>query len=143
MLIRGSCHTLGNIADQYVSKVLTDNFRLQGTKFSLLCGSFLILNTVILGLIILMKQLLTLLGEIRRILIKEKCIYNLVLGDLTAIFLAKAPLLSSLLVSLQTLISKYSSRTETFTTFRKLILPLAKFRIHFICHALFILRILP
>ena len=75
---------------KYVSKVSTDNFRLQGTKFSLPCGSFLLLNTYFpcdpRANQFDETELLTLLGEIRRILIKEECIYNLIAGDLNCHF---------------------------------------------------------
>ena len=71
---------------KYVSKVSTDNFRLQGTKFSLPCGSFLLLNTYFpcdpRANQFDETELLTLLGEIRRILNKEECIYDLIVGDL-------------------------------------------------------------
>ena len=75
---------------KYVSKVSTNNFRLQGTKFSLPCGSFLLLNTYFPCDPRVNQfdetELLTLLGEIRQVLIKEECIYNLVLGDLNCHF---------------------------------------------------------
>ena len=75
---------------KYVSKVSTVNFRLQATKFSFPCGSFLLLNTYFPCDPRLINfdetELLTLLEEIRQVLIQEKCTYNLVLGDLNSHF---------------------------------------------------------
>ena len=75
---------------KYVSKVSTQTFRLQGTKFSFPSGSFLLLNTYFPCDPRVNNfdetELLTLLGEIRQILLTENCTYNLVIGDLNCHF---------------------------------------------------------
>ena len=75
---------------KYVSKVASNSFRLQGTKFSFPGGTFLLLNTYFpcdpRTNNFDETELLTLLEEIRQILIREECIYNLVLGDLNCHF---------------------------------------------------------
>ena len=75
---------------KYVSKTPTQSFRLQGTKFAFPGGSLLLLNTYFPCDPRVNNfddtELLTLLEEIRQVLLRENCIYNVVLGDLNCHF---------------------------------------------------------
>ena len=78
---------------KYVSKVPTESFQLQGTKFSFPSGSFLLLNTYFPCDPRLQNfdetELITLLAEIRQVMLRENCSNNLVLGDLNCHFSRK------------------------------------------------------
>ena len=65
---------------KYVSLVKCSNFRLQATKFNFPCGSLLLLNTYFpcdpQQANFNETELLTLLADLKNILLKEKCIYT-------------------------------------------------------------------
>ena len=76
---------------KYVSLVKCSNFRLQATKFEFPTGSLLLLNSYFpcdpRQVNFNETELLTLLADMKNILLQEKCIFNLILGDLNCHFL--------------------------------------------------------
>ena len=76
---------------KYVSLVKTSNFRLQATKFSFPCGTLLLLNTYFpcdpRRANFDESELINLLADIKSILHEERCINNLILGDLNYHFI--------------------------------------------------------
>ena len=78
---------------KYVSKITCENFRLQATKFSFPSGDFLLINTYFPCDPRVNNfdetELLTVLAEMKQIMRKENCPYNLILGDLNCHFQRK------------------------------------------------------
>ena len=79
---------------KYVSLVKCSSFRLQATKFSFPSGTFLLINSYFpcdpQTANFNEDELLNLLLEIRNLLNQEKCVFNLVLGDLNCHFLRQS-----------------------------------------------------
>ena len=79
---------------KYVSLVECSNFRLQATKFSFPNGTFLLINTYFpcdpQSANFNENELLNVLMEIRNLLNQEKCVFNLILGDLNCHFLRQS-----------------------------------------------------
>ena len=75
---------------KYVSQIKCSNFRLQATRFNLPSGSFLIFNTYFpcdpRVNNFNEEEILTLLAEIRSVMLLQGCVYTLVLGDLNCHF---------------------------------------------------------
>ena len=89
---KGGLATIWNKSlTKYVSKINCQNFRIQATKFAFPSGSFLLLNSYFpcdpRTTNFDETELVNLLAEIRRLMLQEKCVYNLVLGDLNTHFL--------------------------------------------------------
>ena len=92
---RGGLATLWDKSlTKYVSQIKCSNFRLQATKFSFPSGSFLLLNTYFpcdpQQANFNENELLNVLVEMKNIMEQEKCVFNLVLGDLNCHFLRQS-----------------------------------------------------